>query len=188
MMYSWATMWSGGGWKEISLNNLFDLKLQNVDLRSLCSSMARGLAWPRPGTTRLIIWYRSTVTTWTLRRSAISFGVFVTALAGRLVSYSSTDMIWPQRSPSCPKNLPSFLLPQIGTLLLYGIADTTDSAMPQGTNGCAREDVINIRDTLREGHQRVEGIQVGSPSKEKILFWNPDLRTSRWWRRGCSWA
>ena len=54
MMYSWATMWSGGGWKEISLNNLFDLKLQNVDLRSLWTSLARGLAWPRPGTPRLI--------------------------------------------------------------------------------------------------------------------------------------
>ena len=51
-------------------------------------------------------------------------------------------------------------LHKIGTLLLYGIADTTDSAMPEGSAGCAREDVVNIRDTLREGHQRVEDIQV----------------------------
>ena len=68
--------------------------------------------------------------------------------------------ISPQNSPSCSKKLPSFLLPQIGTLLLYGIADTTDSAMSEGIAGCAREDVVNIRDTLREGHQRVEDIQV----------------------------
>jgi len=49
---------------------------------------------------------------------------------------------------------------EIGTLLLYGIADTTDSAMPEGSAGCARDDVVNIRDTLREGHQRVEDIQI----------------------------
>ena len=61
------------------------------------------------------------------------------------------------------------LLHQIGTLLLYGIADTTDSALPQGSNGCARLDVVNIRDTLREGHQRVEGIQVGSALKIVVL-------------------
>ena len=100
MMYSWATMWSGGGWKEISLNNLFDLKLQNVDLRSLCSSMARGLAWPRPGTTRSITWCRSTVSTWTLRRSAISFGVFVTALAGRWVSSTLICLLIPNHPSS----------------------------------------------------------------------------------------
>ena len=32
--------------------------------------------------------------------------------------------------------------------------------MPEGSAGCARDDVVNIRDTLREGHQRVEDIQV----------------------------
>ena len=41
--------------------------------------------------------------------------------------------------------------------------------MPQGSNGCAREDVVNIRDTLREGHQRVEGIEVGSALKIVVL-------------------
>ena len=41
--------------------------------------------------------------------------------------------------------------------------------MPQGSTGCAREDVVNIRDTLREGHQRVEGIQVGSALRIVVL-------------------
>ena len=63
----------------------------------------------------------------------------------------------PSHPPHPP---PNSLLHQIGTLLLYGIADTTDSAMSEGIAGCAREDVVNIRDTLREGHQRVEDIQV----------------------------
>ena len=45
------------GWvKEISLNNLFHLKLQNVEQKSFRSSMARVLAWPRPGTPRSITW------------------------------------------------------------------------------------------------------------------------------------
>ena len=42
--------------------------------------------------------------------------------------------------------------------------------MPEGSAGCAREDVVNIRDTLREGHQRVEDIQVECVLKSKTLF------------------
>ena len=45
--------------------------------------------------------------------------------------------------------------------------------MPEGSTGCAREDVVNIRDTLREGHQRVAGIQVGNTSKLEIIFVKP---------------
>ena len=51
---------------------------------------------------------------------------------------------------------------EVGTLLLYGIGDTTKAAAGmEGNAGCNREDVVNIRDTLREGHGQVEGIQVG---------------------------
>lgn len=50
---------------------------------------------------------------------------------------------------------------EVGTLLLYGIADTTNAAARlDGGAGCFRQDVVNIRDTLREGHKQVEGIQI----------------------------
>ena len=56
MLYSWATMWSGGEWRRSPSTMFFHLKLQNVEQRSFPSSMARVLAWPRPGTPRSITW------------------------------------------------------------------------------------------------------------------------------------
>ena len=49
---------------------------------------------------------------------------------------------------------------EVGHLLLYGIADITSQASREGGAGCGRADLINIRDTIREGHQQVTGLKV----------------------------
>jgi len=49
---------------------------------------------------------------------------------------------------------------EVGHLLLYGIADITSQASREGGAGCGRADLINIRDTIREGHQQVTGLKI----------------------------
>eukprot|EP00092_Neocalanus_flemingeri_P042446 GFUD01046383.1.p1 GENE.GFUD01046383.1~~GFUD01046383.1.p1 ORF type:complete len:332 (-),score=68.66 GFUD01046383.1:73-1068(-) len=49
---------------------------------------------------------------------------------------------------------------EIGTLLLYGIAQQTKAALTAGGEGCGMDDIVYLRETIREGHTTVKGLQI----------------------------
>ena len=49
---------------------------------------------------------------------------------------------------------------EIGSLLLYGIAQITRDAMELGYEGCQLNDILYVRETIAEGHARVAFLKV----------------------------
>ena len=49
---------------------------------------------------------------------------------------------------------------EIGTLLLYGIAQTTRDAMAYGDLGCDLDSIAYVREKLAEEHSTVNGLKV----------------------------
>ena len=49
---------------------------------------------------------------------------------------------------------------EIGSLLMYGIAQITNSSMKLGIDGCNTEDIVYVRETLKEGHETVPDLKI----------------------------